>query len=526
MPSTLPLVRRAFIATVLLAPAIALPVIAQERPGRAAGDGIVIGLEYQTLDSQRLVASMAAAFAETGMPGMKHYVEAVQWGEMQKGPDVPIDFTKFDWFVGEYQKQGFTELTISLRPASTWGSKHAPRIGSRNLSPRPEYREHFRRWIAAVVERYDHDGVDDMPGLRWPIRYVEIGNEFSSYQPEPVEEYLETLKLAYEAAHSASPAVLVGHAAFLTTPVNLDVPDPKQYDKIWATTRRVDRHHDLADMRKILDHPELFDFINLHNLGDPYEIEHQMRWLAYETGRRGYTRPVIISDTLPTPYAGWGAATVCRGLGLAVMVPPARERDRCRLAAYFTRMVNGDPSTVAWTRGFVAADHVQRAIIAAEQGIRVINLSFVADLPFATAPAFRAGSGIAAWGGAVRVNLFTGTIQERYPLYHAIRQLTGHLQRYSRVTRVRLPDEQARVYRIDRPAGPVWIAWRDPRGIILPEDGAVTLEVDLPVPGLAATLEPVITELGQQAARPTSAPVTGGSVRLRLTHTPVWVTTR
>ncbi|NUQ11131.1 MAG: hypothetical protein HUU26_02220 [Gemmatimonadaceae bacterium] len=510
--------------------ALLAPVLAGaqgiQRPGRDAGAGIVVGLEYALLDNLRLVRGMADAFAETGMPGMKHYVEAVQWGEMQSGPNAPIVFTKFDWFVAEYQRAGFTELTISLKPHSQWASKQVGRLRSTNAAPKPEFREDFSRWVQAVVERYDGDGVDDMPGLRWPVRHVEIGNEFSSYQPEPVDEYLATLKLAYAAAHRAFPQVMVGHAAFLLTPVNMNVADPRDYDTVWRTTRIVDKTHGLADIRKVLDHPELFDVINLHNLGDPYEIEHLMRWLKYETGQRGYTKPVIISDTMPTSYAGWGGATVCRGLALAVMIPPAREADRCRLAEYFTKMVNGDRTTVAWTRGFVAADHVQRVVIAAEQGIKLINLSFVADIGFATTKAFRAGSGIGAWGGALRVDYNSGRVLERYPLYYAIGQLMGYLRDSRSVTRVPMPDPRSRVYRIDRPAGPVIVAWRDPQGVLLPGDGAPATEADVPATGRQATVEAVITSVGQTEPGRTTHEVNGGQVRIRLTHTPVFVSSR
>lgn len=504
---------------------IRFPLHAQA-PARAAGSGIIIGLEYALLDNQRVVAAMAGAFAETGLTGMKHYVEAVQWGNMQSGPNRPIDFTKLDWFVGEFQKSGFTELTLALRPHSAWGSRHGPRFGARNLSPKPEYRDHFSRWVSAVVERYDGDGVEDMPGLRWGVRYVEIGNEFSSYQPEPVGEYLETLALAYAAAHRASDQVLVGHAAFLTTPVDLDVATPAAYDSVWANTRRIDDHHDLADLRKILDHPELFDFINLHNLGSPYEIEHQVRWLRYETSQRGYTKPVVISDTLPTSYAGWGGATVCRGFALAVLVPPATEDDRCRLATFFTRMVNGDRATVSWARGFVAADHVQRAVIAAEQGIVLINLSFVTDITLATLKPFRAGSGISAWGGALRMNLRTGSIQERYPLFHAIRQLMAHLDGYTAVSRVAQPDAQARIYRFERPAGPLWIAWRDPQGALLPEDGSPSLMVEIATGSPTAVVESVITDGGQATPRPESRIAPGGVLQVLLSHTPVFISVR
>lgn len=35
----------------------------------------------------------------------------------------------------------------------------------------------YQAWVAGVVERYDGDGLDDMPGLRGPVRYWEVDNE-------------------------------------------------------------------------------------------------------------------------------------------------------------------------------------------------------------------------------------------------------------------------------------------------------------------------------------------------------------
>ncbi|MES2176770.1 MAG: hypothetical protein V4550_02805 [Gemmatimonadota bacterium] len=517
--------RRISCVAVAACAAISNPLPGQRLPARTAGPGIVVGFEYALLDNQRLVANMAAAFADAGLTGMKHYVESVQWGEMQRGPNAAIDFTKLDWFVREYQTRGFTELTISLKPHSEWASKDVKKLRASNAAPKAEYRALFSSWVTSVVERYDGDGKDDMPSLRWPVRFVEIGNEFSSYEPEPVDEYLDLLKLAYEAAHRASTTVQVGHAAFLTTPVNLDVASPRDYDAAWKATRRVDTTHDLGDIRKILDHPELFDFINLHNLGDPYEIEHQMRWLAYETSKRGYVRPVIISDTLPTSYAGWGAATTCTGGGLSVMVPPARESDRCRLASYFTKLVNKDAATLEWTRAFVAADQVQRTIIAAEQGVKVINLSFVSDIGIATLPVFRAGAGVSAWGGAIGTNIFA-SVTDRFPLFYAVKQMMGHINGYRSINRVVLANAQARVYRIERRDGTSWVVWRDPQAVLLPEDGAPSLTVRLPISASSATIEPTITRIGQATAASASLPVTNGQVELVLTHTPIYVSSR
>jgi len=317
--------------------------------------------------------------------------------------------------------------------------------------------------------------------------------------------------------------VQVAHAAFLTTPVHLDVASPAAWDSVWNATPRRDTHHGLADLRAILDHPELFDVINIHNLGDPYEIEHIMRWLRWETERRGYQKPVIISDTTPTSYIAWGPATICTGRALGVMTPPATEQDRCRLARYFSRLVAKDRATVAWTRGFVAADHVQRAVIAAEQGIRLINLAFVADIEFATTPLFRAGAGISAWGGALRIRAWDGQVLERYPAFHAIRQLMGHLQGYRSISRVSQTDPHARVYRIEGRAGVFWVAWRDPMGVLLPEDGRPSTPLRLQVDREQVSVEPVVTAMGNPAVRPQVRQAPGGRLALQLTHTPVYI---
>lgn len=493
------------------------------KPGRFATNGITIGLEYAPLDNQNLIQSMSRTFAETGLTGMKVLPENISWGKMQKKPDAPIDFSKLDLFVLEYQWHGFTELTLAFKPHSRWGSKDVGLFKARNASPKTEYQQQFRDWIFAVVERYDGDGIEDMPGLRWPIRYYEIGTEFSSYQPEPVEEYLETLKMAYEEAHRAFPDLLVGHAAFLVTPTHMAVDDPADYDSVWAATSRRDKHHDLKDMRAILDRPELFDRLNLHNLGDPYEIEHLMRWLKYEMALRGYRKPVIISDTVPTSYIGWGPATNCKGRVRGVLAHPATEADRCRLAEYFKKLIQKDRKTLNWTRGFIAADHVQRTIIAAEQGVELINLSFVADLPGMTGKIFKGGAGIAAWGGALRLNPWSGIIKEKYPLFYAIRQMMSHIKDATAFQRIDMGDEQARVYRLDRPRGPIWIAWRDPQSVLLPDSGQPSLSVALDIKTTWAFLETVITEPKVETPTRRKVPTESGRLRFNITHTPIYV---
>ncbi len=499
------------------------------REGRFAKDNIVIGLEYQTLDNERLVVNTSKVLAETGMTGMKHFVEAVQWGNMQKRPKARIDFKKLDWFVKEYQKNGFTELTISLKSHSAWASIDMKGIFNKtwgsNPTPKPEYMPLYKKWVSAVVERYDADGIDDMPGLRWPVRYIEIGNEFSSFEPEPVEDYLKILEAAYEAAHSAYEDVKVAHCAFLLTPVNMDVDDPADYETRWETTYRRDTHHDLRDMRIVLDNPQWFDVLNFHNLGDPYEIEDIVKWLTYETSQRGYSREMIISDTTPTSYIGWGPAVTCKGPKerLGVIARPATEDDRCHLARYFTKLSEGDAATLEWTRGFVAADHVQRAIIAAEQDIELINLAFVGDIPVVSSKIGKAGAGISAWAGTLKVNIWRGEIQERYAPFYAIRQMMGHLNGYSEIKRIEMQDLATRVYEITMNDRLFWVAWQNPMAPITSLDPVSTTMTNLNVGVDRIRVEAVITNPGQTEAESMVQETVNGVAQLELSHTPVYI---
>ena len=60
-------------------------------------------------------------------------------------------------------------------------------------------------------------------------------------------------------------------------------------------------------------------------------------WLQYETSRRGYWKPILVSDSATSPLIAWGPATQCEGASqdMGRVVFPATEADRCRLASYF-----------------------------------------------------------------------------------------------------------------------------------------------------------------------------------------------
>jgi hypothetical protein len=467
-------------------------------PGATAE--ILIGMEY-------VRSGIARPLAGIGAPAVKYLPDAYSWGKMQRSARAAIDFTVTDRFVAEFQQAGFTDLVLALKSHSAWASKD----GLDNPSPKPEHLNAYAAWVKAVVERYDADGTDDMPGLLRPVRYVEIGVEFSSYEPEPVDQYIEMLGRAYGAAHEASDDVIICHVAFFGSRYLNG-----EFDR--------GNEHTLADHYAILDRPDIFDCLNIHALLDPYEIELTKAWLDNATQARGYTKPVIISDTLPNPLMGLGWATTCTAPASAagLIVPPATEADRCRLAAFFKKLVAGDKNTLRWTQGFIAADMVQRVVIAAEQGFALIDTAFTEDLPsFFKARWFRASAGITPWAGMLKKGFF-GSYEYR-PNYYAQKQLVGHLKGYDNITRIEYPDERARVYLVEKGGEKKWICWLDPQKLLLPGDTEPQVEVTIATGKQTVTIEKTITVFGQTEPETTTVQTDGGAAALTLTSAPVYV---
>lgn len=433
-----------------------------------AGAPILIGTEYIIIELPLRVSPLAGMLEPLGLTAAKPLPENFSWGKMQASADADIDFTRLDNFVREFQARGIDNLVLGLRSISDWASKEVSLPGT--FFPlkggiKQEYLGEYEAWVSAVVERYDADSVSDMPGLRAPVRYYEIGVEFSSYEPEPVDEYLQILEVAYRAAHAAYPDVLIAHVAFLTTPALFAEISPDDYEAAFANLE--DKTHPLADMRSILDRPDLFDLLNIHSLGHPYEIEAIVAWLDYETLQRGYQKPIIISDTGSTPFIAWGPATVCDRPQnqMGRVVPPATETDRCRLADYFTLLVNAQAATLQWTQEFIAQDTVKRVIVAAHQGIELINTAYTEDLLLLKLGLAQAGAGTAAWAGLVDFDR-----KEYRPVYFALQQLIDQLGFYDKITRLSFDDQGVRIYEIEDEGRRFWIAWYDPGKMVLPGD--------------------------------------------------------
>ena len=485
------------------------------QPPSSNKSSIIIGIEYG-------FENIAALFSGLGIPAAKLLPEKFDWAKMQPSVTKPINWALSDDLIREYQDAGFREIVMGLRTQSH-DSDNGATYGKKRPVPKPEYEDEYAAWVRGMVERYDKDGTDDMPGLRYPIRYYEIEVEFSSYTPESADEYLDKLRIAYKAAHDAYSGVIVAHSAFLPWTAFDENPSSGQYEKAFAAMRIPDPTHDLADMRKVLDHPELFDRVNFHALEDPVMLERAVTWLNYEMAQRGYKKPIIVSDTEATPFISYGNATSCTGLFLGIMVWPAKESDRCRLADYFNKILDGDSATLAWKNWLIAADTVKRVVIAAHSDVELIDTAFVTDLPILSTKLGFAAAGNGGFSGFItdEYNIFTKkhSAKEYRSVFYAVRQLAGVFSGTFTISREK-SDADVRLYKIQNSRGTSWIGWVSPDYLVLQGDTEPHKKISLPLASGAA-----VTAMAKTAANPSKEIISsvGGQVTIDLSMSPVYI---
>lgn len=130
------------------------------------------------------------------------------WDAMQSGTGTKIDFVNTDKVVQSQQDQNYGTLA-TLWPFANWDQEISGNASNCQVSTNdeflpqseaslnkgrqdylPKYRckpvdwDKYEYWVKQVVERYDGDGIDDMAGLKIPIKYWEVMNEPDLTSPE------------------------------------------------------------------------------------------------------------------------------------------------------------------------------------------------------------------------------------------------------------------------------------------------------------------------------------------------------
>ncbi|MBU0976313.1 MAG: hypothetical protein ABIE03_01250 [Patescibacteria group bacterium] len=146
------------------------------------------------------------------------------WNDLEKEKGI-YDWSMFDNRMKEIDDMGIYAV-VTIKPFANWDQNAChdkayeaifdPKKGGNLKVGIPCDMEAYSKFLESVVERYDGDGNDDMPGLIIPIKYWEIMNEPSmqggstggmgeelKFFVGTSEEYLEILKTSYEVIKKA-----------------------------------------------------------------------------------------------------------------------------------------------------------------------------------------------------------------------------------------------------------------------------------------------------------------------------------
>lgn len=186
--------------------------------------------------------------------------------------DVEPEQGEFDWefadsFITEHLEK--TEcLLVVIFPFTNWDqdachgdeykADYTKEKGGSVKVGAPCDMEAYKSYLTALVERYDGDGVNDMPGLIIPVKYWEICNEPSmqggvtggmgeelKFFVGTSEEYIEILKASYETIKEADPDAMVLHAGI----AGMDQTFVDFWDPIYAAD--IGDYFDIANVHTI-----------------------------------------------------------------------------------------------------------------------------------------------------------------------------------------------------------------------------------------------------------------------------------
>ncbi|HYV92350.1 MAG TPA: T9SS type A sorting domain-containing protein [Chitinophagales bacterium] len=184
-------------------------------------------------------------------------VNGAGWHEMQTNQSSPVDFATTDGWVTRFQDFDF-ELVFYLTPNTPWSQVNniacANGAGDDECAPDDQHVQDWIDYVKAVVERYDGDGVNDMPGLMKPIRFYVLPQEVSfsgsgggdaddangvAFWDDNMQHLISITKTTYDAMHDADPtgnSKLVGSGGWFLD-LYSDFPDYPDIEGPTVTAR-------------------------------------------------------------------------------------------------------------------------------------------------------------------------------------------------------------------------------------------------------------------------------------------------
>ncbi|MCL4206736.1 MAG: hypothetical protein KJ000_29985 [Pirellulaceae bacterium] len=437
-------------------------------------------------------------------------------------------WSDLDAAVRTWQRNG-VHIMLSLRFESPWATapksdsefvylrglaKQVALLGADYL-PKPEHLPHLREYARRLVERYDGDGIDDMPGLQFPVLHYQVGNEYYNevFWTGTANEYGQLLHHFVAGARAACPDVRI-----VLSGIGLENVygfydagmDPRTEAFVRSRLPKVP-----PNMQTFLKRSEAFSratvgFSNDYDILDArwpnFGIVAKSRELLKELGCPD--KPVWSAEI----YSGFplSEALVLPNWTLHAWPTPSRSLEYLRV---LTNRNHADFETVnRWYRGLQAAQVVKICMVALHAGSEKLMMGWAIDIqnPLAVSTLSHHG-------------LYSATFEHLWPAAYTYDLTIRKLNGVQRVERLRAADSVF-VYRADLGQDRfVLIAFCDDHiGQNHDEPTAVT-QGTIPWRTRRARVTQAITEIGVTEAKTEQVEARGGMLRLQLTEYPVFI---
>lgn len=534
----------ALIALLLAILACGPAVTPTQTPPPLPSTDMPIASSQFTISVEYAILGVADTYAATGVSYAKLQDAFAIWGNIEQEQG-QYQWGPLDALVLEYQQAGFTGLQMDLTALSPWASSVPPTTGIApkdiNTFPKEQYLDDYASYVSAVVERYDRDGVDDMPGLLYPIHDYGVEREFTGFWPGSTEEYLRLLRIAYPAIKVADPEANVLLVALLMADIFDGNPTPEEIAR--RLTKEINyMRKSVPDIRAILAACDAYDIVDFHALANYTEIPLTAQWIRDELKANGCDqKPIWIGDAFSmSALVGYG--------GFVPPMPFAPATDETRDAVVASLISIADPSdehhaeAQAWLYAEMARNLVRKIIVSAGEGLRGINIGNLEDwktgnpamdkvtIPMVGASMFmgmtdttitnQKPGGSLPWNGQAWSKARRASHPR--PVYYALALVVEKIGQFYAVQKLDL-GAGIWAYRFEIPSGPLWVLWYDDGNLYLPSETSPTVTVRLPFDATSALLTLTPTVVGQVDVETQTLQAAGGTLAFELGTTPVFV---
>lgn len=223
-------------------------------------------------------------------------LEFFGWNGIQPEERGPYEWKEFDSQVKAIEGIG-GEILFKIWSGSKWASSVKPIRGRNRVLPsspiKEEYLGDFKKFVKAVVERYDGDGVDDMPGLKKPHLFYQFEGEPDSFFPKceklrkkarahwcgTPEEYNYLVKIFHDAVKEANPnAFVLSPSTMFNDIFNRNFAD-KEFNQIVNNKSHMDSYKRYRFIKALLSKPGNFDIVAIQGNKNYEGILPWVRWI-------------------------------------------------------------------------------------------------------------------------------------------------------------------------------------------------------------------------------------------------------